>query len=100
MATAETGPTATLKKALAARGASIDAQGHGQTWRGRFRKPLGRDQQCQRSLLFRGARGDVIKMIWHDGDWHVVVREAAGARAIRLAVAGRRYRRDLGGAAG
>ena len=56
---------------------------------------LGRDPHAGDLYVFRGARGDLIKIIWR----HVAVFEAAGARPILMAVAGRRDDSDLGGAA-
>ena len=36
-------------------------------------------------FVFRGARGDLIKILWHDGLGHVALRQAAGARPLHLA---------------
>ena len=53
---------------------------------------LGRDPHAGDLYVFRGKRGHLIKILWHDG--HVAVRQAARARALHLAVAGRRDGRD------
>jgi transposase len=39
-------------------------------------------------FVFRGRRGDLIKLLWYDGDGLCFVREATGARAFRLATSG------------
>ena len=36
-------------------------------------------------FVFRGRRGDLIKMLWWDGRWSVFVREETGARKVHLA---------------
>ena len=61
---------------------------------------LGRDPHAGDLYVFRGKRGHLIKILWHDGHRHVAVRQAAGARPVHLAVAGRRHGRDHRGAAG
>ena len=59
---------------------------------------LGRDPHAGDLYVFRGARGDLIKIIWHDGIG-MSLCQAAGARPIRVAVAGRRHAGDLSRAA-
>ena len=60
---------------------------------------LGRDPHGGDLYVFRGASGDLIKVIWHDGDRHVALCQAAGKGPLHLAVSGRRCGRDLGRAA-
>ena len=36
-------------------------------------------------FVFRGKRGDLIQLLWHDGLGHVPVRQAAGTRPVHLA---------------
>ena len=50
---------------------------------------LRRDPHGGHLFVFRGKRGDLIKVLWHDGSGHVPVRQAAGARAVHLAVSRR-----------
>jgi transposase len=45
---------------------------------------LGRDPHAGDLYVFRGARGDLIKIVWHDG----ILREAIGAWQVHLAVSG------------
>jgi transposase len=52
-----------------------------------------RDPHAGDLWVFRGRRGDLVKLIWR---WRVPVREAAGARAVRVAVRRRRGGDDLG----
>ena len=58
---------------------------------------LGRDPHAGDLYVFRGARGDLIKIIWQDR--HVAVLETAGTRPIVKAVTGGRNGCRLGGAA-
>jgi transposase len=58
---------------------------------------LGRDPHAGDLYVFRGLRGDLIKIVWHDGIG-IALRQAVGARPVHLAVAGRRDRRDQRGA--
>ena len=52
---------------------------------------LRRDPLSGHLFCFRGRRGDLLKVIWHDGPGRVPIREEAGARALSLAFArGRR----------
>ena len=37
-------------------------------------------------FVFRGRRGSLIKVLWHDGQGMCLLREAAGARPLRLAI--------------
>jgi len=59
---------------------------------------LGRDPHAGDLYVFRGARGDLIKIVWHDGIGMSLY--AIGARSVSLAVTGRRDRRDQRVAAG
>jgi transposase len=60
---------------------------------------LGRDPHAGDLYVFRGARGDLIKIIWHDGIGMSLYSKPAGAGSILMAVTGRRDGRHLGGAA-
>jgi transposase len=51
-------------------------------------------------FVFRGRRGGLIKVLWHDGQGPVLVREAAGARALYLATFRERSGDDHAGATG
>ena len=42
-------------------------------------------------FVFRGKRGDLIKLLWWDGDGLCLVRQATGARAVHLAASGERH---------
>ena len=42
-------------------------------------------------FVFRGRRGDLIKVLWFDGDGLVSVRQAAGAGTFRVAASGERH---------
>ena len=42
-------------------------------------------------FVFRGRRGDLIKLLWWDGDGLCLVCEAAGAWTLHLAASGKRY---------
>ena len=53
---------------------------------------LKRDPHAGDLYVFRGRRGDLIKILWHDGLGHVALRQAAGAGPVHLAVAGGRRR--------
>jgi transposase len=46
---------------------------------------LGKDPFSGHVFCFRGRRGDLIKLLWWDGDGLVPVREAAGAWPLHLA---------------
>ena len=48
---------------------------------------LERDPHAGDLYVFRGKRGHLIKILWHD-DRHVALRQTAGARPLHLAVAG------------
>ena len=50
--------------------------------------------------MFRGRRGSLIKVLWHDGQGMCLLCQAAGARALHLAVAGGWDGDDHAGAAG
>lgn len=56
---------------------------------------LQRDPHSGDLYVFRGRRGDLLKILWH-----VALREAAGTRPLHLALAGGRCRCSLGGTAG
>ncbi len=58
---------------------------------------LRRDPLSGHLFCFRGRRGDLLKVIWHDG--RVPVHEAAGARPLFVAERGGRRGNDLSGAA-
>ena len=60
---------------------------------------LGRDPHGGDLFVFRGRRGDLLKILWHDGVGMSALRQAAGARALRLAVGAGGVGRDLFGAA-
>ena len=53
---------------------------------------LGRDPFVGRSFRVPRRRGDLIKILWHDGLGPVAVRQAAGAGPLRLAVDEQRQR--------
>ena len=55
---------------------------------------LGRDPHVGDLYVFRGRRGDLVKIIWHDG-----IGQASGSRQVHLADATRRCRRHLGSTA-
>ena len=50
-------------------------------------------------LMCFGQRGDLLKILWHDGFGMSLYTKAAGAGAIPVAVAYRRVRGDLGSSA-
>ena len=60
---------------------------------------LRRDPHAGDLFVFRGARGDLIKIIWHDG-LGIALRQKAGEGSLHLAVACRWRGRDLGFAIG
>jgi len=43
---------------------------------------------------FQGPQSDLIKIVWHDGNRHVALRQRLERGRFHLAVAGRRDRRD------
>jgi hypothetical protein len=49
---------------------------------------LGHDPFSGAVYAFRGRRGGLIKLLWHDGFWDVSVHQAAGTRAVSLADVG------------
>ena len=49
-------------------------------------------------FVFRGKRGDLIKLLWWSGDGHESVREAIGARSVRVAAGDQRCRASYCGA--
>ena len=61
---------------------------------------LGRDPHAGDLYVFRGGRGDLIKILWHDGLGMSLYAKRLETRPVHLAVAGRRRGRDLGRAAG
>src|SRR5215204_4446275 len=84
MATAKTGATPRLKKILAGRGASIDAQG--------LRQPGGAGADGAREGSFLGSRvllsrsaGRSVEVVVVGRRRAVPVRQAAGARTLHLA---------------
>jgi hypothetical protein len=46
---------------------------------------LGRDPHAGEIFCFRGRRGDLVKLLWHDGVRHVALYEAPGGREVYLA---------------
>jgi len=58
---------------------------------------LGRDPHAGDLFVFRGRRGNLIKVLWHDG-LGFSVRQAPGTRALPVAVPGRRRGGDHPGA--
>ena len=78
------------------------ANGHTDMRRGmnglalQVQQALQRDPHAGDLYVFRGKRGDLVKILWHDGLGHVALRQAAGAGALSLAISGRWLRGDLG----
>jgi transposase len=60
---------------------------------------LQRDPHAGDLYIFRGKRGDLLKILWHDGLGMSVYCEASGAWPVHLAIAGGRGRCHHGGAA-
>ena len=61
---------------------------------------LGRDPHGGEIFCFRGRKGDLVKLLWHDGAGHVVVCEAARGGEVHLAgESGWNRRFDIGCAA-
>lgn len=46
---------------------------------------LGRDPHAGEIFCFRGRRGDLAKLLWHDGAVHVVLRQADRGGEVHLA---------------
>jgi transposase len=46
---------------------------------------LGRDPHAGEIFCFRGRRGDLVKLIWHDGTGHVALHQASRGREVHLA---------------
>lgn len=61
---------------------------------------LKRDPHSGHLFVFRGRRGDLIKIIWHDGQGACLFRQTAGARPVSMAFTGGWRSDDLSGAAG
>jgi transposase len=61
---------------------------------------LGRDPHAGDLYVFRGARADLIKIIWHDGIGMSLYAKRLEHGRFRVAITGRRHVGDLGGAAG
>lgn len=59
---------------------------------------LRRDPLSGHLFCFRGRRGDLLKVIWHDGQGALPVYEETGERSFYMAVAGGRRCVDLAGA--
>jgi IS66 Orf2 like protein len=57
---------------------------------------LGRDPHAGDLYVFRGRRGDLIKIVWHDGIGMSLYAQEAGAWPVHLALAGGRRGGDLG----
>ena len=47
---------------------------------------LRRDPHDGHLFVFRGRRGWLIKVLWHDGQGMCLLRQAAGARPLHLAI--------------
>ena len=60
---------------------------------------LKRDPHSGHLFVFRGRRGGLIKVLWHDGQGMCLFAKSAGAWPLHLAVAGGRHSDDLIGAA-
>ena len=60
---------------------------------------LKRDPHCGHLFVFRGRRGDRIKCLWHDGQGMCLFAKKARARAVSVALDGRRDGDNLDGAA-
>ena len=60
---------------------------------------LSHDPHNEHLFVFRGRRGGLIKVLWHERARDVPVRDAAGTGPLPLAVAGGRGGDDLVGAA-
>ena len=52
---------------------------------------LAEDPFSGRVFVFRGRRGDIIKLLWWTGDGHVPARQAARTGALHLAAGGERH---------
>ena len=59
---------------------------------------LKRDPHDGHLFVFRGRRGDLIKVIWHDGQGMCLFSKRLEPRPLPLAFGGRRHRDDLLGA--
>jgi transposase len=59
---------------------------------------LGRNPHAGDLFVFRGARGDKLKMIWHDGLGTSLYVKRLERGTLHLARSGWRGDRDLGGA--
>jgi hypothetical protein len=59
-----------------------------------------RDPHAGHLYVFRGRRGSLIKVLWHDGQGDVPVCQAVRARSLHLAVVGGWGGDDYAGAAG
>jgi transposase len=61
---------------------------------------LGRDPHAGDLYVFRGARGDLLKIVWHDGIGMSLYAKRAGAWPVYLAISerwgGRDHRRAVG----
>ena len=55
-----------------------------------------RDPHAGDLWVFRGRRGDLIKVVWHDGPGRVFVHQAPGARPLFMALDRRRRSDDIG----
>src|SRR6184192_2934486 len=58
-----------------------------------------RDPHSGDLYVFRGKSGKLIKILWHDGSWHVALCQAAGTWPVHLALAGRWCGSDHAGSA-
>ena len=59
---------------------------------------LKRDPLSGHLFCFRGRRGDLLKVIWHDGPGRLPVHQASGTRPVPVAERGRRRGDNLTGA--
>ena len=60
---------------------------------------LGRDPHAGDLYVFRGRRGDLVKILWHDGLGDIALRQASGAGPVLVAIDGGRGGIDQRGAA-
>jgi IS66 Orf2 like protein len=57
---------------------------------------LGRDPHAGDLYVFRGVRGNLIKILWHDGIGNVALRQEAREGSLHLAIADHWRCRHLG----
>ena len=61
---------------------------------------LKRDPHAGDLYIFRGRRGDLAKILWHDGNGAIALCQTIGPRKVHMAIGVRRRGVDLGGADG